>query len=92
MSATIFEMKRLFVSESEQQPIVNWTMILIDLGIAIVLITLAILLIWRLADFFKKDGRWTEELADEGLDKPPPPPPPLTAPLYPTNNDQEVGS
>ena len=92
MSATIFEMKRLFVSEAEQQPIVNWTMILIDLGIAIVLITLAILLIWRLADFFKKDGRWTEELADEGLDKPPPPPPPLTAPLYPTNNDQEVGS
>ncbi len=92
MSATIFEMKRLFVSEAEQQPIVNWTMILIDLGIAIVLITLAILLIWRLADFFKKDGRWSEELADEGLDKPPPPPPPLTAPLYPNDTEQEVQS
>ena len=92
LSATIFEMKRLFVSEAEQQPIVNWTMILIDLGIAIVLITLAIFLIWRVADFFKKDGRWTEELADEGLDKPPPPPPPLTAPLYPNNTEQEVGS
>ncbi len=65
---------------------------LIDLGIAIVLITLAIFLLWRLADFFKKAGRRAEELAEEGLDKPPPPPPPLTAPLHPTTTDKEVGS
>jgi len=61
MAMTVFEMKRLFVSESEQQPLVNWTMLLADLGLAAVLVALAGLMIWRLADLFKKDGRWAEE-------------------------------
>jgi hypothetical protein len=67
-SATIFSMKRLFVSESSQQPLVNWTMLLVDLGLALVLVALAILMIWRLADLFKKDGRWSEELDETGYD------------------------
>lgn len=71
-AVTIFELKRLFVSEANQQPIVNWTMLLADIGLAAVLLALAILMIWRLTDLFSKEGRWSKELADEGLDKPAP--------------------
>jgi hypothetical protein len=80
-AVTVFELKRLFVSEAEQQPIVNWTMLLADIGLAVVLIALALLMIWRLADLFGKEGRWTKELADEGLDKPAPEPAISTPPL-----------
>jgi heme A synthase len=70
-SITIFAMKRLFVSESAQQPLVNWTMLLADLGLALVLVALAILMIWRLVDLFKKDGRWSDESKETGYDQPP---------------------
>lgn len=65
-AATIFSMKRLIVDESAQQPLVNWTMLLVDLGLALVLVALAMLMIWRLADLFKKRGRWVEELDETG--------------------------
>jgi hypothetical protein len=65
-AVTVFSMKRLFVGESEQQAVVNWTMLLADLGLAIVLVALALLLLWRLLDLFKKRGRWSEELAESG--------------------------
>lgn len=61
LSVTVFEMKRLFVSEAEQQPLVDTLMILMDLGLAAVLVSLAALLIWRLADLLAKNGRWKEE-------------------------------
>jgi hypothetical protein len=64
-SVTIFSMKRLFVSESAQQPLVNWTMLLADIGLALVLVVLAMLMLWRLFDLFKKKGRWSEELTEE---------------------------
>ena len=80
-SITVFELKRLFVTEAEQQPIVNWTMLLADIGLATVLVALALLMIWRLADLLSKKGRWTQELADEGLDKPAPAPVLSTPPL-----------
>jgi len=67
----IFSMKRLFVSESAQQPLVNWTMLLIDLGLALVLVALAMLLIWRLVDLFQSKGRWSEELQETGYDQRP---------------------
>lgn len=67
-SATIFSMKRIFTSESAQQPLVNWTMLLIDAGLALVLVALACLMIWRLADLFRKDGRWSEELEETGYE------------------------
>jgi len=60
-SVTIFSMKRLFVSESGQQNIVNWTMLLIDIGLATVLLILAIFMVWRLVDLFSAKGRWTAE-------------------------------
>jgi hypothetical protein len=64
-SVTVFSMKRLFVSEAAQQPLVNLTMLLTDLGLGVVLVILAMLMLWRLFDLFKKDGRWTEELSEE---------------------------
>jgi preprotein translocase subunit SecE len=71
-SVTIFSLKRLFVTESAQGPLVNWTMLLADLGLAAVLVGLAVFLIWRLYDLFRKQGRWAAELQDPGLDQPPP--------------------
>ncbi len=64
-SVTIFELKRLFISEAEQQPLVNVLMILADLGLGMLLVILAMVMIWRLSDLFKSKGRWTEEVAHE---------------------------
>ena len=64
-AATIFSMKRLFVAESEQQSLVNVVMLLMDLGLAIVLVVLAIFLVWRLYDLFSEKGYWQEEFKDE---------------------------
>jgi hypothetical protein len=66
-SVTVFEMKRLFVTEAEQQPLVNLLMYLIDFGLGMLLVVLAVLLTWRLVDLFKGRGRWTEEQAQEDL-------------------------
>ena len=59
LSVTIFEIKRLFVSEAEQQPLVNAVMLLADLGLSMLLVILAIVMIWRLFDLFKK--KWNLE-------------------------------
>lgn len=64
-AVTVFSMKRLFIAEEVQQPLVNTTMILADLGLAAVLVALAGLMIWRLADLLAKRGRWHDELAGE---------------------------
>jgi hypothetical protein len=61
-AVTVFSMKRLFVGESQQQTLVNWTMLLADFGLALVLTVLALFLIWRLLDLFKRKGRWAAEL------------------------------
>ncbi len=60
-SVTIFEMKRLFISEAVQQPLVNNVMLAMDAGLGLLLLLLAIVLLWRLVDLFKKNGRWEEE-------------------------------
>jgi hypothetical protein len=60
-AVTVFEMKRLFISEATQQPLVNTLMLLMDVGLSLLLVLLAIVLIWRLLDLFKRKGRWTEE-------------------------------
>jgi hypothetical protein len=64
-SVTIFEMKRLFISEAEQQPLVNILMYAMDFGLAMLLLLLAVVMVWRLTDLFKKKGRWTEEKGQE---------------------------
>jgi hypothetical protein len=60
-AVTVFEMKRLFISEATQQPLVNTLMLLMDVGLSLLLVLLAIVLIWRLLDLFKRKGHWTEE-------------------------------
>ncbi len=64
-SATVFSMKRLFVAESEQQSLVNTVMVLIDLGLGVVLVVLAVFMLWRLYDLFRERGYWAEEFAAE---------------------------
>ena len=64
-SVTIFSMKSLFVEKSAQQSLVNTTMLLTDIGLAAVLVMLALLLIWRLYDLFQRKGHWATELANE---------------------------
>ncbi len=60
-AVTIFEMKRLFITEAQQQPLVNVLMYLMDFGLAMLLLLLAIVMVWRLVDLFKPKGRWLEE-------------------------------
>jgi hypothetical protein len=64
-SATVFSMKRLFVGEAEQQNIVNWTMLMVDIGLATVLVLLAAFMLWRLFDLFKAKGNWVKEYKSE---------------------------
>jgi len=64
-SVTVFSMKRLFVEQVAQQKVVNWTMLLTDIGLAGILVILAVFLLWRLYDLFLKNGRWAEELKSE---------------------------
>ena len=64
-SVTIFEIKRLFVSEAAQQPLVNTLIALMDFGLGALLVILAVVMLWRLFDLFKKKGRWQEELTHE---------------------------
>jgi hypothetical protein len=64
-AVTVFEMKRLFIREAEQQPLVNALMYAIDFGLGMLLLLLAIVMVWRLIDLFKPRGRWKEEQAHD---------------------------
>ena len=66
-SVTIFEMKRLFVSQAEQQPLVNSVMLMADFGLGMLRVILALLIIWQLIDLFKRKGRWTDEADQQDL-------------------------
>ncbi|MFH2103393.1 MAG: hypothetical protein ABIJ39_08600 [Chloroflexota bacterium] len=66
-AVTLFELKRLFVSEAEQQPLVNILMLLADFGLGMLLVILAMVMIWRMLDLFRKKGRWTLEREQEDL-------------------------
>ncbi len=61
--ATLFETKRIYVAEAAQQSLVNLAMVLTDAGLAIVLVALALLLLWRLVDLLRGGGRWSKEAA-----------------------------
>lgn len=61
-AVTIYEMRRLFTIEAEQQTLLNRTILAGDIGIVILLLTLAALMVWRLLDLFRKKGRWTTEI------------------------------
>jgi hypothetical protein len=40
-------------------------MVLIDIGLAVVIMALGALMIWRLIDLFKKKGLWEKERSEE---------------------------
>ena len=67
-SATVFSLKRLFVKQYFEEPIVKWSMLFLEIGLASVLIILAMLLLWRLFDLFKKEGVWKKEHVSPELD------------------------
>ncbi len=60
-AVTIYEMRRLLISEGEQQPLINRAILAGDIGVIVLLLALAALMVWRLTDLFKKNGRWREE-------------------------------
>lgn len=64
-AATIFSMKRLFVTEIGQQPMVNTTMLLMDFGLGTILVLLAVFMGWRLFDLFQPNGVWRKEYVTE---------------------------
>ncbi len=64
-AVTVFEMKRLFIGEAAQQPLVNALMLAIDFGLGTLLALLAALMVWRLLDLFRPKGRWTREEKQE---------------------------
>ncbi|MBN2256405.1 MAG: hypothetical protein JW704_01005 [Anaerolineaceae bacterium] len=64
-AVTIFEMKRLFISEAEQQPLVNTIIYLMDFGLGMLLVILALVMFWRLVDLFNRKGRWKTEEKQE---------------------------
>jgi len=55
----------LFITEAEQQPLVNALVYAMDFGLMLLLVVLAALLVWRLIDLFKTKGRWSEEKSQE---------------------------
>lgn len=61
-AVAVFETKRLFVAELNQQPLVDAVILLADTGLAAVLTALGILMFWRLFDLFKGKGLWSREL------------------------------
>jgi len=67
-AAALFSTKRLYVSESAQQPLVDVIMLITDAGLATVLVALAVMMIWRLVDLFAQKGKWLQELREEVLE------------------------
>ncbi len=67
-AATVFSMKRLFVKEYFEAPVVNYTMLAMDFGLGIILVVLAIFLGWRLFDLFKQEALWKKEAENPELE------------------------
>ena len=66
-AATLFETKRIYVTEAAQQPLVNLAMVLTDAGLALVLVALALFMLWRLFDLLQdawslERRKWTNRL------------------------------
>lgn len=61
-SMTIFGLKRLAVTEYMQQPVINITWLLADIGLGLVLIAFAAFMVWRLVDLINPNGSWRAEI------------------------------
>jgi hypothetical protein len=63
-ATSVLYLKRLFISEYTQQALVDTLMLSIEIGLGTLLVILAVFMVWRLVDLFKKDGRWSKELTE----------------------------
>ena len=63
-ATTIYMLRRLFVTEAMEGPLASTALLLMDIGLGVILLTLAILMVWRLVDLFKDQGRWRTELVE----------------------------
>ena len=70
-AVSLYETKRLFVSEAAQGRLVDAVMLVADTGLALTLVVLAALMVWRLVDLFRRNGRWARESAEASLEAPP---------------------
>ena len=70
-AVSLFETKRLFVGEAAQGRLVDAVMLVADAGLALTLVVLAALMVWRLVDLFRRNGRWAKELTEASLEAPP---------------------
>lgn len=59
----------MFISEFDQQPLVDTTMLLADFGLGAIMVILAILIIWRLYDFMNDRGRWSQESSELDINR-----------------------
>lgn len=64
-SVTVFSLKRLFIGESEQQPLVDTTMLLTDIGLATVLVVLGAFLGWQLVLLMRRKGWWARPQSED---------------------------
>ncbi len=65
-AVTVFGIKRLLVTETGQQRLVDVTMALTDVGLILFLVVLAAFLVWRLVDLFRANGLWRSESEEAG--------------------------
>jgi len=65
--ATVFGLKRLFVTEAAQQPLVDVLTVLIDIGLAAMLVALALFMLWRLFDLLRRSGQWRQDMSQPGM-------------------------
>ena len=64
-AVTLYGTKRLYVSEAQQQPLVNVAVLVADIAMVLLLVTIAVVMGWRLIDLFKSKGRWSAEKDQE---------------------------
>lgn len=62
--AALYETKRLYVVEATQETFTNVSVLFMDIGLAVVIIALALLMLWRLVDLLLPKGSWTQEMAE----------------------------
>ena len=59
----VFELKRLFINQTAQQSLVDWTMLFGDIGLGLVMLALVAFLLWLLVDFFNHNMDWQKQRA-----------------------------
>lgn len=64
-AAMVYALKPLFATGEGRARLAGLALWLADVGLALLLLTLAAFMVWRLLDLFRRDGRWARELEGE---------------------------